>query len=102
MDKLARLNAFLAADPGDLFTRFAIALEHVKAGEDLQAAQWMRDVLARDASYIGAYLHLGKCLERLGEAASARAIYIRGLEQARLSGDHHAASELTVALEELD
>lgn len=102
MDKLTRLLAFLDADPDDGFTRFAIAMEHVKAGDDAMAADWLGDILRRDPAYIGAYYHLGKCLERLGNPAEARRTYIRGIEYARLSGDTHAASELTGALEELD
>lgn len=102
MDRLARLQEFLETDPGDRFTRFAIAMEHVKRGDDRQAAVWLRDILDRDPAYIGAYYHLGKCQERLGESLQARDTYIRGIETARLSGDTHAASELTGALEELD
>lgn len=102
MDRLTRLRLFLEHDPDDLFTRFAIALELVKAADDQQACTTFHDILLRDPGYIGAYLHLGKCLERLGRAAEARDTYIRGIDSARLTKDPHAASELTGALDELD
>jgi Tfp pilus assembly protein PilF len=102
MDRLLRLRAFLEHDPDDLFTRFAIALELVNANDDELACAAFQEILLRDPSYIGAYLHFGKCLERLGRADEARDTYIRGIDSARLTKDTHAASELTVALEELD
>lgn len=102
MDKLARLHAFLDSDPDDLFTRFAIAMEHIKAGEHSDAVQWLTDVTDRDPEYLGAYYHLGKCLEHIQEPEAARQAYIRGLEQARLSGDTHSAAELAAALQEID
>jgi Flp pilus assembly protein TadD len=102
MDRLARLRTFLEHDPDDLFTRFAIALECVKASDDAQACATFHDILMRDPGHVGAYLHYGKCLERLGRAAEARDVYIRGIDFARSTNDTHAASELTGALEELD
>jgi Tfp pilus assembly protein PilF len=102
MDRLSRLHAFLELDPDDLFTRFAIALEQVNATDDAQACATFQEILIRDPGYVGAYLHYGKCLERLGRAAEARDIYIRGIDFARSTKDTHAASELSGALEELD
>ena len=91
----------LAADPSNAFARYGLAQEHVKAGEDERALAEFRAVLEANPDYQAAYYHAGKALERLGRKEDARAMYERGVETSRRSGDLHARSELEAALEEL-
>ncbi|HMP88159.1 MAG TPA: hypothetical protein PKE63_12840, partial [Lacibacter sp.] len=58
-------------------------------------------VLLDAPGYVGSYYHLGKLLERAGEAEEAVRCYERGMEQARLKGEQHALNELRAAWEEL-
>jgi tetratricopeptide (TPR) repeat protein len=88
-------------DPSDDFTRFAIAMEHLKAGRDDDARTWFLQILERNERYIGVYYHLGKTLERMELPTEAREVYTRGIALARSMNDHHAASELEGALFEL-
>ncbi len=101
MDKLDTLRSFLEQDPDDLFTRFAIAMEFMKRGDDAEAERWFLDILNRDERYIGVYYHLGGVYERRDSVANATAIYTRGIGLARSMGEHHTASELEAALLEL-
>lgn len=101
MDRIAALRSMLAADPSNAFARYGLAQEHVKAGEDERALAEFRAVLEANPDYQAAYYHAGKALERLGRKEDARAMYERGVETSRRSGDLHARSELEAALEEL-
>lgn len=88
-------------DPDDSFTRFAIAMEHVKRGDDAEAERWFLDILTRDERYLGVYYHLGELYQRRDLVSMAKDIYTRGLGLARSMGEHHAASELQTVLLEL-
>ncbi len=101
MDRLDTLQSFLELDSNDLFTRFAIAMEFVKRGDDAEAERWFLDILNRDERYIGVYYHLGGVYERGESFDEAKSIYTRGIGLARSMGEHHAASELEAALLEL-
>lgn len=101
MDKIQALLSFLEQDPDDHFTRFALALEHVKLGDDEQAKRWFLDILSRDEHYIGVYYHLGILHSRGGDTEKALDTFTRGIALARSLGDHHAASELEAAKFEL-
>ena len=101
MDRVARLQEFLKASPGDNFLEHALALEYVKAGNDAAARQVFETILLRDPGYVGSYYHLGKLLERVGEPAMATAWYGKGMEAAKAAGDNHALGELRAAYEDL-
>lgn len=96
------LEEFVAADPNDSFSRYALALELDKAESRVNAADELREVIARDPGYVAAYYHLGRILSRLGEAEEARAVYQRGLEAASAAKDQRALSEIQEALDMLD
>jgi tetratricopeptide (TPR) repeat protein len=96
------LEQFLAQDPNDSFSRYALALELEKAGEQQEAVRHFQEVIARDPSYLAAYYHLGKVLARTGHAEEARDVYRRGLDVAIASGDQRTQSEIAEALETLE
>ncbi len=102
VERAEKLQAFLDSDPGDSFSRFALALEYLKL-DDLQTArshfEFIRD---NDPDYIGVYYHLGKLYERIDEPEYAMKTYITGISIARKTQDHHAASELEQAQNELN
>jgi len=96
------LEEFVAADPDDSFSRYALALELDKAESRVSAASELREVLARDPAYVAAYYHLGRILSRLGELDEARSVYTRGLQAAAAANDKRALSEIQEALDMLD
>lgn len=101
MDRIEKLQQFLADNPADSFIRHALGLEYVKRGQEGEARNMFEELLRRDPSYIGSYYHLARLLERGGEREAAIAVYERGMEEARKAGDNHAYGELKGAYEEL-
>src|SRR5437870_11814949 len=101
MERIAKLRAFLAANPNDSFVQHALALEYVKAGDDAEARRLFEAVLNRDENYIGSYYHLAKLLERSDEREAAIKWYEKGMLKAKEAGDGHAYNELQAAWEDL-
>ena len=101
MDRIAKLKEFLEANPDDSFVQHALALEHVKSGDDAEARKLFENILNKDENYIGSYYHLGKLLERSDEKESAIKWYELGMLKAKENGDMHAYNELQAAYEDL-
>jgi len=96
------LEEFVAQDPNDSFSRYALALEFEKESRVEDALPQLREVIARDPSYVAAYYQLGKLLAQVGQIEEARDVYRRGLGAAMASGDQRARSEMQEALDNLD
>ena len=101
MDRIEKLKDFLKNNPGDSFIQHALALEHIKAGDDATARQLFEKLLSTNPAYVGSYYHLGKLLERTGDEPAAIKAYEKGMEWAQQTGDKHAYNELRGAYEEL-
>ena len=101
MDRIEKLKEYLHASPTDSFLKHALALEHVKVGNEDAAKQLFREILGHDPGYIGSYYHLAKLLERIGEQDEAIKVYEKGMEEAKNAGDNHAFNELQAAYEDL-
>ncbi len=93
------LEEFVAADPNDSFSRYALALELEKAGNTPEALAQLREVLTRDPSYVATYYQLGRLLARTGGTQEACEVYHRGLEVAKQAGDQRTLSEIQEAIE---
>lgn len=96
------LEEFVVQDPEDAFSRYALALELEKEGNDQGAVAQLQEVIARDPGYVAAYYHLGRLLARAGVIDEARDAYRRGLVAATAANDQRARSEMQEALETLD
>lgn len=95
------LEEFVAQDPNDSFSRYALALELEKEHRELEAIRQFQEVIARDPNYVAGYYHLGRLLARMGSIEDARAIYHRGIDAARAAGDQKTRAEIEEALEAL-
>ena len=102
MDRIETLLQFLDDDPADPFTRFALAQEHVKRGDDLAGLGYYEGLAADRPDYVGTYYHLAKLYARLGRPADAAATITAGISRATAAGDAHARGELQALLLELD
>ena len=102
MDRLKALLDFLNDDPGDSFTRFAVASEYLKRGAVEEARVYFEQLVERDPEYVGTYYHLGKLLEASGKRESAISTYKAGIEVARRQRESHALAELQSALIQAD
>lgn len=96
------LEEFVAQEPDDSFSRYALALELDKEGRPQEAVPQLEEVIARDPSYVAAYYHLGRLLTQTGLPDEARDIYRRGLDAANAANDQRARSEIQEALEMLE
>jgi len=97
--RLEALQAMLAQNPADSFSRYGLAMEYRNAGDLEAAVREFRDLIASDPSYCYAYFRAGQALERLGRPGEARAIYQQGIQAAQTKNDRHAQSELQAALD---
>ena len=97
-DRLAALLTFHEEDPRDAFTRFAIAREYLKRGEQAKALAFFEGLVRDDPDYVGTYYHLGKLYEDLGRTSEAVGAYQRGIRVAQAQRDAHARAELQDAL----
>ena len=101
MDRIEKIKEMLKENPKDSFLQHALALEYIKAGNDLDARILFENILNEEPGYIGSYYHLAKLLERTGEEDEAVKVYEAGMEEAKKAGDDHSYSELRSAYEEL-
>ena len=101
MERIERIKEMLAASPQDSFLNHALALEHIKLGDDTEARKLLETLLYNNPAYVGSYYHLAKLLERNGDEAGATDWYQKGMHIAKEQGDQHAFNELRSAWEEL-
>lgn len=102
MDRIDKLKEYMKTAQKDSFLQHALALEYIKVGKDADAKKLFNEILKREPTYIGSYYHLGKLLERMGDAAKAMRVYVRGMDVAKAMDDHHSYSELQAAFEDLE
>lgn len=101
MDRIEKIQDLLQKSPDDNFLRHALALEHIKAGNDIAARNLFEEILNDHPDYIGSYYHLAKLLERNGEIQIAIQWYEKGMAAAKKAGDNHSYNELYSAYEDL-
>lgn len=101
MDRLETLKQLVAQTPADPFVRYALAVEHTKAGELAEAAAQYEAIVGANPDYTAAYFQCGQVLERLGRVDEARRFYKRGIEVTTKSGEGHARDQLQAALDAL-
>lgn len=101
MDRIARIQEFLQANPKDNFLRHALALEYMKLGEAAAARELFEAVLTESPDYIGSYYHLAKLLEKMEQVPLAIQWYEKGMAEAKRAGDNHSYNELQAAYEDL-
>lgn len=102
MSRIDQLNSLLLNMPNDAFLQHALALEHIKIGDDQTAKTLFTLILKSYPDYIGSYYHFGKLLERNNQIEEATKIYNLGMIQAKLAKDNHAYNELQAALEDIE
>ena len=101
MDRIEKLNNMLSQHPGDPFLQHALALEHIKAGNDGAAKALFTGILEKDPDYVGSYYHLALLLIRNGAKDEAISTCAQGLAACKRVGDDHAWRELNTVYEDL-
>jgi len=85
-------------NPTNSFARYGLAIEYANSGDLASAVSEFHSLIAHDANYSAAYYHGGQALEKLGHIDEARALYEKGVEATRRSGDAHTRAEIEAAL----
>ena len=100
--RLSFLQKTTAEGSSDPLAWYGLAMEYRKLERWDEALQTFTALRAMKPDYVAMYLMCGQMLEGLARKDEAREWLEAGMEQARLKGDSHAASELQSALDALD
>lgn len=99
--RLSAFQKFVAAKPGDPFTRYSLAMQLRSMGRDEEAVAEFRELARHTPDYVPTWLMLGQSLETLGRDVEAAAAYQDGIAAATRQANTHARSELEEALEKV-
>ena len=99
---VARLEKLLGTPRDGALLRYALGMEHFKAGDAQHAIGYLRDALARDPGYSAAWKLLGKSLAGAGHAPEALEAYRSGIAAARGNGDKQLEKEMSVFARRLE
>ena len=99
MNRVEILKGFLEENPRDSFSRYALALEYVKLGQNDDAVREFETVKTNDPDYVATYFQLGQLYQKLGKSHDAEKTFRTGITVAAKIGDEHTRSELEGALE---
>jgi Tfp pilus assembly protein PilF len=99
MNRVEILKGFLEENPKDSFSRYALALEYVKLGQNDDAVREFETVKTNDPDYVATYFQLGQLYQKLGKSHEAEKTFRTGITVAAKIGDEHTRSELEGALE---
>ncbi len=98
MERIEKLKTFIAADPADLFSRHALAMELIKIGDFESAIVQLEKILSIDELKVGTYYHLGKTYEKISLFEKALEVYEKGILIAKDLQKQHELRELMGAL----
>src|SRR5690606_30221123 len=101
-DRRAALERMLEKRPGDARLRFALAVEHLKAGRMEDGVRELRAYLETADDEGNAWGRLGSALAELGRPEEAADAYRRGISAAERHGHPSMAEELAQDLELLE
>jgi Tfp pilus assembly protein PilF len=101
MNRIEILKGFLNDNANDSFSRYALALEYVKLGQNDDAVREFETVKKNDPAYVATYFQLGQLYQKMGQAHEAEKTFRTGITVAAKAGDDHTKSELEGALEAL-
>ena len=102
MDKIQALKEILAQDPNNNFARYGLAVELANRGETAAALAEFDALLAKEPGYTAGYSMAAQTLAAAGRIPEAIERFKAGISCATQSGNHHAASQMQILLDELD
>jgi predicted Zn-dependent protease len=100
-ERLEQLRSMLADEPGDLFLRYAIALELKRMGAMEQSIMDLEGILRDEPGHVASYYQLAVMLADLGRTHEAIEACDAGSLQCIIKGDRKARMELLALREQL-
>lgn len=101
-DRLSLLRSMLAEDPGDVFLRYAIALELRRSGDDEAAIADFMALLADVPGHLPTYYQLTELLAELGRVEEARNWCERGISESKAQGQSKVLGEFRSLMDQLN
>ena len=98
--KLARMRAYVEANPQDPFGLYSLAILQKESAPD-EALSLFHRVHDEHPNYLPNYFHFAQSLVDDADLEKAREIYQAGIALARTQNDAHTLGELEAALEML-
>ena len=99
--RLEMLTQLVESGSADSFTRYALELEHKKAGQPAAALGMVQTLRELDPSFLAMYYMAGQMLLDLSRDDDARDWFEAGIEVARAQRNDKTLAELEAALAEL-
>lgn len=91
----AKIEAMLAEEPGDTFLRYSLAMELQKEGDFDESLARFDELMQETPPHVPSFFMAAKLLVQLQRIEDARSALRTGIDQARIQGDDHAASEMS-------
>lgn len=102
MTRRERIEAMLAAAPGDAFLRYALATERLAEGDHAGGVAGLSALAEEAPDYHAAHFRLAQALHQAGEEPAAAGWLRRGIAAADRLGDAKAAGEMRQLLDMLE
>jgi Tfp pilus assembly protein PilF len=100
--RLEQFKEFVASDPNDTFSRYALALEYMGIDHFPAAIEQFQEVIRIDRDYSAAYFQAAICAKNLQQLELAKNFLRGGIQAAEKKGDWHARDEMQAALDDLE
>lgn len=101
-ERIRQLERLLDSARDGALLRYSLGAALLAAGDARQAAQRLREAIARDATHSASWKLLGQALAAAGDTAAALSAYTRGIDVAAARGDVQAAREMRVFARRLE
>ena len=101
MSRIEQLRSFIADDPKDIFSKYALALEYAANEMIEEAIVELCKLKEIESDYLPLYYQLGKLFEKSGNILLAIDAYQAGIPIAQTQKNTRTLSELKSALEQL-
>ncbi len=98
MSRIKELQALLESSPDDPFIIYALAREHEKNFDTLQALLMYEYLVNSHPQYIATYYHYAKLLYEAGNRNQALVLIRQGIEGGEKEKDMHAVGEMKALL----
>lgn len=102
MSRLEQLEQMLSESPDDNFLRYALAMELRGQDQLERSAKIFLEMTDDEPPHVPAFFMGGQVLVMLDEIEQAKSLLTKGIEQAQIQGDTHAAGEMTAFLDTLE
>lgn len=94
MSRREQLEEMLLDSPQDTFLRYALAIELENEGEHERSLELHGELMKDDPPYVPSFFMSGQQLANADRTEEAIEILKKGIEQADLQGNTHAAGEM--------